>query len=177
MLHRELVRRRLGTRPVLSCPQAGWLMARTARSVPTPDLSTGACRTLGDPSWWFSDSESEREAARHICQGCPVLAACRTWALAAPATMGVLGGLSSSQRVAEKRRRRAAASLASRSPRAAIEAAKTHCDHGHPFSGANLALRVRPSGSVWRICKRCQADRRRAVTRLRSLLAGQQVAA
>lgn len=36
----------------------------------------------------------------------------------------------------------------------AVNARKTHCNQGHPLTGANL--RVNPRGA--RVCKRCEAD-------------------
>lgn len=44
------------------------------------------------------------------------------------------------------------------SGRAAINAAKTHCDYGHPLSGPNLMGGIRPRRS----CKHCASRRRNA---------------
>lgn len=43
----------------------------------------------------------------------------------------------------------------------AINAAKTHCIHGHPFSGDNLKIRIRPSGNVMRRCLKCHQNQKR----------------
>lgn len=32
---------------------------------------------------------------------------------------------------------------------------KTHCKHGHPFSGDNLSIRTSPNGGTQRICLEC----------------------
>lgn len=39
----------------------------------------------------------------------------------------------------------------------AVNAAKTHCNHGHPLSGANV--RITPQG--WRECRECKRRRSR----------------
>lgn len=38
--------------------------------------------------------------AEELCTGCPVLAACREWAIANPAQQGILGGLTHKKRLA-----------------------------------------------------------------------------
>ena len=38
---------------------------------------------------------------------------------------------------------------------------KTHCPHGHPYSGDNLVIRVRANGREARVCRAC--DRARAL--------------
>lgn len=64
----------------------------------------GACRTA-DPTLFFHP-EGERgsarrrraEAAKAICQGCPVLQQCRTHALSVREPYGVWGGISEDER-------------------------------------------------------------------------------
>lgn len=38
---------------------------------------------------------------------------------------------------------------------------KTHCPHGHPYSGENLALHHDPRGYIFRRCRQCGRDRYR----------------
>ena len=64
----------------------------------------GACRTA-DPTLFFHP-EGERgsarrrraDAAKAICQGCPVLQQCRTHALSVREPYGVWGGISEDER-------------------------------------------------------------------------------
>lgn len=78
----------------------------------SPLLMDGAaCGRHPDPDLWFRNSPIDREAARHICRACPVLAACREWGISVTSTTnatGVLGGLTGLERLAERRRRRQA---------------------------------------------------------------------
>jgi WhiB family transcriptional regulator, redox-sensing transcriptional regulator len=72
-----------------------------------------ACRGE-DPELWFADGHgpgwppsAEEVRAKAICSGCPVAAACLSWALthAAQAKHGVWGGMSAAERDAVLRRR------------------------------------------------------------------------
>jgi WhiB family transcriptional regulator, redox-sensing transcriptional regulator len=61
-----------------------------------------ACRD-SDPELFFPDSDirSARatiKAAKLICRGCPVNAACLTWALASGEQAGIWGGLTEDER-------------------------------------------------------------------------------
>ena len=71
-----------------------------------PDFSQGWC-TKVHPSrrgYWTSSDPGEREAAAHMCAGCPVRDPCADWSLALPASdPSVYAGLSHSERM--KRRR------------------------------------------------------------------------
>lgn len=62
-----------------------------------------------DPDLWFPDKGNwtSSRSARALCQTCPLLAACRSWALANPdeAREGIWGGLTERERSAERRRR------------------------------------------------------------------------
>lgn len=76
-----------------------------------------ACRGH-DPELWFPAGEghgatgrqllAQTEQARLICSGCPVRAACAQWADDTGQGFGVWGGLTSAQRRAARRARRAA---------------------------------------------------------------------
>lgn len=44
------------------------------------------------------------------------------------------------------------------------DAARTHCKHGHPLSGANLAIRVR-QGRRFRVCIECRRRHNRDARR------------
>ncbi len=83
-----------------------------------PDLTRGLCVTLAAKvrGWWTSDRRDEREAARRLCSACPVLAACRQYALSLPVTdTTTYAGMTWHERVTA---RRAAKPLASASARA-----------------------------------------------------------
>lgn len=54
----------------------------------------GSCRACDPALFWYRDSE---EQAKQVCAGCPVLDACRTWALATPVG-GVVGGMTEAER-------------------------------------------------------------------------------
>jgi WhiB family transcriptional regulator, redox-sensing transcriptional regulator len=69
---------------------------------------------VGVPSEVFFPEDEERRQRRHreaqaklICEGCPVLAACREHALRTPETYGVWGAMSPTERAQDRSRRRA----------------------------------------------------------------------
>ena len=39
-------------------------------------------------------------------------------------------------------------------------AAKTHCDHGHPLSGDNVRIDRRSNGRTRRVCRECERIRK-----------------
>lgn len=48
------------------------------------ELASGLCAAPGaDPDLWASTRPSDRQRAKAVCGRCPVLGACRSWALAA----------------------------------------------------------------------------------------------
>ena len=73
---------------------------------PMPEaLSQGSCVGHPEPDLWTSRSLADRARAARICSRCPVQALCATWALQLPTSdSGVYGGLSTTQRLAIKRR-------------------------------------------------------------------------
>lgn len=79
--------------------------------VPIPDLSAGLCFGAVDDSLWFADTRTvearaSREQAKAVCRRCPVVEACRAWALATRQPAGVFGGLDEDERAALRKRRR-----------------------------------------------------------------------
>jgi len=76
-------------------------------SGPVPYLDGAACGKPGaDPELWLSNSPLLREAAKHVCGTCPVLADCREWAIGGGhLAAGVLGGMTPVERIRERRRR------------------------------------------------------------------------
>jgi hypothetical protein len=67
-----------------------------------PLFPDAACRDH-DPELWFADQPHQIMVARKIClEQCPVLAACRAWAMAqSPWDLhGLWGGLSQCERIA-----------------------------------------------------------------------------
>jgi Transcription factor WhiB len=76
-----------------------------------PDLRRGLCVTYGDPELWHSDRPASRDLAISVCRRCPVLAHCRAYALSLRPIddlVGVLGGLTVSERAAARRERQRA---------------------------------------------------------------------
>lgn len=72
------------------------------------------CRD-GDPNqtkWWTSDDPAEQKYAASMCEVCPALAACQTFAIGFPFEAGVLGAWTEHDRrkPLHKRDRRKAAS-------------------------------------------------------------------
>jgi len=67
------------------------------------DLSTGwreraRCATVPDPDIFFPDRTTPADEALAICIRCPVMLACRTYALGAQERDGVWGGLTEDER-------------------------------------------------------------------------------
>ena len=158
-----------------------------------PDASTGAPASSpireADWSWmdratcqdsvpgshnpvFFSESPALTLEALAICDGCPVRAACRDFAIRTGQEFGVWGGLDEHalrrltkaahggarvQRVGHRVTR----------PAASAPPARTHCKHGHPFDQANT--HVRPDGSrQCRACARARVHRHLAAKKERS---------
>lgn len=66
------------------------------------NAATASCAQT-DPELWFPErgaSVDDIRTARRLCSECPLLAACRCWALAHPqdATHGIWGGLTARER-------------------------------------------------------------------------------
>jgi hypothetical protein len=136
-----------------------------------PDWSRASCVAHPDPDLWTSTDPGERQEAARICRSCPVIAACLAWSLHLPAgDKAVYAGLGPPQRIGRRAENREAAGLAelrTRSARAAQQAAKERCDHGHKLAGSNVRLVQRPNGSIWRVCRECKRIQRRKDDRLR----------
>lgn len=93
------------------------MAARTGPSWPAPfrvasrmpDLSDGLCQPGKMPELagaWESLLKTEREAARHACQACPVLTACRAWAVTSGPrwnTHAIIAGMGADERRAARR--------------------------------------------------------------------------
>lgn len=89
---------------------AGQYVRRVLPQVPDlpypPDLSRGRCATAppGLRHLWTSRYAAERHAAKLICLACPVLDACREWAVKLPVKdYGIYGGMEWADRVRAKR--------------------------------------------------------------------------
>lgn len=78
-----------------------------------PDAPTALCAEV-DPELWHPEKGGSTRDAKRVCRRCPLIAACRTWALDHPqeARHGVWGGLSERERRALLRQRRAVAGAA-----------------------------------------------------------------
>ncbi|HCU92944.1 MAG TPA: hypothetical protein DHU96_09480 [Actinobacteria bacterium] len=74
-----------------------------------PDFSAGRCCSPGaDRGWWTSHDQREREAAIWACKSCPVLAACREWAMSSLpiADTAVYAAMTANERIQARRRER-----------------------------------------------------------------------
>lgn len=68
---------------------------------PMPDLTEGLCVGSKEADNWHADQHREadqRRKARSMCHQCPVMAQCRSYALANPALSGTWGGLTEQER-------------------------------------------------------------------------------
>jgi hypothetical protein len=98
---------------------AGLISGRAGR-LPTPaipalppmpiELARGRCTSWPDPGLWTSARPADRSAAIRICESCPVLPACQSWAIRLPvADTSVYAAMSSSERTRRKRQQLAEA--------------------------------------------------------------------
>lgn len=71
----------------------------------------GKCRDAGDSEEFWMDGTTPARAAA-LCAGCPVIEACREYALAVPEEFGVWGGLDETTRRRMVRARRSGAAVA-----------------------------------------------------------------
>jgi len=72
-----------------------------AQAGPMPDLREGLCVGSKQADNWHADQHREarlRQDAKNICRTCPVLTACRDYALDNPALSGTWGGLTEQDR-------------------------------------------------------------------------------
>ncbi len=98
-------------RAIKSSVRNGVLMSEVSR-LPKPVVEnwdwqqSGACRELPSEMFFHPDGErgprrrNRENAAKAVCASCPVIAACRTHALAVQEPYGIWGGLSEDDRVA-----------------------------------------------------------------------------
>ena len=69
-----------------------------AQPMPLDVAENALCAQL-DPEVWFPAQGAAVEVARGLCRTCPVLEACRAWAVNEPAlTHGIFGGLTARER-------------------------------------------------------------------------------
>lgn len=71
------------------------------------DAPTALCAEV-DPELWHPEKGGSTRDAKRVCRRCPLMAACREWALDHPqeARHGVWGGLSERERRELRRQRR-----------------------------------------------------------------------
>jgi hypothetical protein len=137
-----------------------------------------ACRKGVDPEVFFADGKGNHthrrvEIARQICNGCPVLAACRWWVGQHPQEFGVWAGYTAAERrcsnppgarycrscpamftvtVADPFQRRCPTCVrAGAAKRIQPPAGGFFCGRGHPLNESNQY--VTPSGK--KVCRRC----------------------
>jgi len=83
-----------------------------------PDFAKGTCTHVpaSQASWWTSSEPALREAARFLCESCPILFPCASWAISAlpAADTSVYGAMTGieRQRLKHEARQAAAASAA-----------------------------------------------------------------
>ncbi len=133
-----------------------------------PDLSAGSCRSHAQPDLWTSGDRVGRNAAARICRTCPVLEACREWAVTSlpRSDEGVWGGLLPGQRVKARTERLRAAPALVGMP--LINSRKTECRNGHKLEGANVKTITRSDGrGEYRECVPCRRAQLRAYARAR----------
>ena len=75
-------------------------------------MTEAVCATVDEPLW-FSHVQVEQDAAKAICEGCPVRDECLSWALTVPEVLHVWGGMSARQRKTLRGRSATATGLAS----------------------------------------------------------------
>lgn len=125
----------------------------------------GSCRTE-DPDLFFPAGETGPSAvqaaqAKAVCHQCPVIAACRQWALTTRQHYGVWGGMTDKEREAWRRRgQRAAAGATPRNPivvyashQQAYDACTISIDGHIEWTGGNEikvgAVRYSPNQTAW----------------------------
>lgn len=69
--------------------------------------SATPCRAPSTRDRWISDAADDQQAAAHACAPCPVLEACRTYAVAAAEPAGVWAGTRPADRRPSQPRRNA----------------------------------------------------------------------
>jgi len=78
------------------------------RTRPIPDWARAACAGHG-PDLWFPEQgapQAEIAQARAICRSCPILGACREWAITEGEKYGIWGDTAPKERLAIRRQRR-----------------------------------------------------------------------
>lgn len=112
-----------------------------------PRLDGAACVGHPNPDLWFADTNdfpSRLEASR-ICAGCPVKAACESFAESSNQQHGAWGDI-----------RRTTPTLRDAPPR------RPECSKGHRWTDDSTGWRKGPTGGeLVRFCRTCQADRQR----------------
>lgn len=81
-------------RDILGADDQPW-MSDTRRNCQPP---TDAPRDIQHHADLWHPSETRESYATRLCGGCPVLAQCRTWAIQQSDLLGVVGGLTTTQR-------------------------------------------------------------------------------
>lgn len=90
----------------------GWAKSVRMGKQPAGWMTEGLCATVDEPLW-FSRVQVEQDAAKAICEHCPVRGECLSWAMTVPEMLHVWGGLSARQRKTLRGRRVTATGLAS----------------------------------------------------------------
>ncbi len=119
--------------------------------LPTPPawVADGLCAQT-DPELFFSSGKGSSAAtAKRICATCPVLDACREYAIALPDLEGIWGGTTERQRARARVARRKATGDAAPTPRRALAecgteaAARRHRRRSEPLDAACLTAECR----------------------------------
>ena len=76
----------------------------TAYELPPAWMLDATCRTV-DPELWFPDDDPwQAQAARRVCQSCPVVAECAEYAIHRYIPFGIWGGMTADDRRDYRRR-------------------------------------------------------------------------
>ncbi len=62
------------------------------------DWRSASLCAKGDPDLWFAVGAVEHKQAKSICGRCPVQSACLQYAMSAPITHGIWGGMTERER-------------------------------------------------------------------------------
>lgn len=108
-----------------------------------PRFTTPAlCAESPNPDNWFPPSGGEGvligKQAKAVCQRCPSLDACRSYALTDPSLSGVWGGMAEKERTA----------LRKGTP--VVRRQRADCANGHPYTADNTRMTARG-----RRCRKC----------------------
>lgn len=146
-----------------------------------PWTEESLCSKSDNPDAWFPVSPPKsNDAAILTCHMCPVIGQCAAEAISAKETWGIRAGVfhSGDSRAASRKFEALRAIAESRDVKipeqaiadqerkelvgmAAVNAARTHCKHGHEFTEESTGYRKESNGVRYRYCRTCHQERHR----------------